>query len=142
MDSEQLFLYNDSEVYGMPNISNNIQLFSGDCFQYLRSGEIYNVALTFVDPPFRQGKDYRFFDDTIPDDKYWNWMEGVLRASLDATIDGGSVYFMQREKNAEDVLRVFRESGWIYQNLIIYILQGLTLLIEVCQTVPDNSLCY
>lgn len=104
----------------MPNISNNIQLVSGDCFQYLRSGEIHNVALTFVDPPFRQGKDYRFFDDTIPEEKYWNWMEGVLRAILDATIDGGSVYFMQREKNAEDVLRVIRESGWIYQNLIIW----------------------
>jgi DNA modification methylase len=33
---------------------------------------------------------------------------------------GGAVYFMQREKNAEDVLRCLRETGWTLQNLIIW----------------------
>jgi len=47
-------------------------------------------------------------------------MEEVLRAVRDATVEGGAVYFMQREKNAEDVLRVVRQSGWTYQNMIIW----------------------
>ena len=37
-----------------------------------------------------------------------------------ATVEGGWVYFMQREKNAEFVLRALRESGWNFQNLIIW----------------------
>lgn len=120
MDSAQLFLYNDSEVDTMSNIDNDVQLFNCDCLQYLTSGEIRDVALTFVDPPFRQGKEYRFFDDNIPEEKYWNWMRKVLHSTNDITLDGGAIYFMQREKNTEEVLKVLRESGWIYQNLIIW----------------------
>ena len=30
------------------------------------------------------------------------------------------MYFMQREKNIENVLRVLRESGWHFQNLIVW----------------------
>ncbi len=120
MDSAQLFLYNDSEVDTMSNIDNDVQLFTGDSLQYLTSGEIRDVALTFVDPPFRQGKEYRFFDDNIPEEKYWNWMRKVLHSTSDITLDGGAIYFMQREKNTKEVLRVLRESGWVYQNLIIW----------------------
>ena len=104
----------------MSNIDSDVRLFNGDCLQYLTNEEIREVALTFVDPPFRQGKKYRLFDDGIPEEEYWNWMEKVLRSILDVTLDGGAVYFMQREKNTERVLRVLRESGWIYQNLITW----------------------
>ena len=104
----------------MLDIQNNVQLFTGDCLQNLNSDEIQDVALTFVDPPFRQGKEYRLFDDDIPEEKYWNWMKEVLLSIYNVTVNGGAVYFMQREKNAEDVLRVLRESNWIYQNLIIW----------------------
>jgi DNA modification methylase len=47
-------------------------------------------------------------------------MKEVLQSIHDVTLDGGAIYFMQREKNAEDVLRVLRESAWLYQNLIIW----------------------
>ncbi|MDP2918866.1 MAG: site-specific DNA-methyltransferase [Dehalococcoidia bacterium] len=96
------------------------RIYNGDCVKYLTGGEIRDVALTFVDPPFRQGKEYRYFDDTQPEEKYWDWMEEVLRSVCAVTLDGGAVYFMQREKNAEDVLRVIRNSGWSYQNLIVW----------------------
>jgi DNA modification methylase len=79
-----------------------------------------DVCLTFLDPPFRQGKDYRFFDDEQPDDKYWAWLKEVLLRVYEVTADGGAIYFMQREKNAEQVLRILREAGWEFQNLIIW----------------------
>ncbi len=96
------------------------RVLEGDCLQYLSDGSITDVSLTFLDPPYRQGKNYRFFDDNQPASKYWGWMKEILRRVYDATLDGGSVYFMQREKNAEQVLRVLRKTGWNVHNLIIW----------------------
>ncbi len=96
------------------------QVLDGDCLRYLNDGSVRGVALTFVDPPFRQGKDYRFFDDNQPDDKYWAWLKEVLLKVYEVTVDGGAIYFMQREKNAEEVLRILRETNWKFQNLVIW----------------------
>ncbi len=96
------------------------KIFLDDCVKHLWSGTTDNIALSFVDPPFRQGKVYRFFDDTLPHETYWNWMRDVLEGLLHVTIIGGAVYFMQREKNTEEVLRILRETGWNYQNLIVW----------------------
>lgn len=101
----------------MPTYS---QVLDGDCLRYLNDGSINGVSLTFVDPPFRQGKDYRFFDDNQPDGKYWAWLKEVLSKIYEATVEGGAIYFMQREKNAEEVLKVLRETNWKFQNLIIW----------------------
>jgi DNA modification methylase len=38
----------------------------------------------------------------------------------EVTLDGGCIYFMQREKNAEKVLRALKRAGWTFQNLIIW----------------------
>ena len=123
MDIFEFFAYNitneGSEMVPEPaNLPYSI--FVGDCLHNLKSGEIKDVALSFVDPPFRQGKSYRFFDDDQPEETYWAWMEQVLSAIRAVTVPGGAVYFMQREKNAEEVLKSIRLSGWTYQNLIIW----------------------
>jgi len=96
------------------------RVLEGDCLQYLNNGSITDVSLTFLDPPYRQGKDYRFFDDNQPASKYWGWLKEILLKVYEVTVDGGSVYFMQREKNAEQVLRVLRKTGWNLHNLIIW----------------------
>jgi site-specific DNA-methyltransferase (adenine-specific) len=96
------------------------RILEGDCLKYLSDGSISNVQLTFFDPPYRQGKDYRFFDDSQPIEKYWGWIKEILHKIYDATLDGGAIYFMQREKNTEKVLRALRNTGWTFQNLIIW----------------------
>ena len=96
------------------------EILEGDCLEYLNKGSIGSIHLTFVDPPFRQGKDYRFFDDSQPGDKYWAWLEGILSKVYEVTTKGGAIYFMQREKNAEQVLKILREANWEFQNLIIW----------------------
>jgi hypothetical protein len=74
------------------------QILQGDCLEYLDKSPIDNICLSFLDPPFRQGKDYRFFDDGQPDDKYWAWLKEVLSKVYKVTTQGGAIYFMQREK--------------------------------------------
>jgi DNA modification methylase len=78
------------------------------------------IDLTFLDPPFNQGKDYSFHDDNLSPEEYWNMMKEVCQKTFDITSKGGAVYFMQREKNTEEVLRCLRETGWTLQNLIIW----------------------
>ncbi len=78
------------------------------------------VHLTFLDPPYNQGKAYKFFDDNQPEEKYWAWMKEIVSKIRDVTVDGGALYFMHREKNAEQVLRILRETGWTFRNLIIW----------------------
>lgn len=111
----------------MPGISNlesknNVysKVVEGDCLKHLNEGSINNIHLTFLDPPYRQGKNYRFFDDNQPAWKYWSWLKEILHKVYEATADGGAIYFMQREKNALQVLKVLRKTGWKFQNLIVW----------------------
>ena len=78
------------------------------------------IDLTFLDPPFNQGKTYDGHDDSMPNSQYWDWMDQVCEQVWRLSSDGAAMYFMQREKNTEEVLRVLRESGWSFQNLIIW----------------------
>jgi len=78
------------------------------------------VVLTFLDPPFNQGKEYGCHDDNMPEKEYWDMMTTVCDNIYKVTKDGGSLYFMQREKNCEQVIRSIRESKWTFQNLIIW----------------------
>jgi DNA modification methylase len=47
-------------------------------------------------------------------------MGEVCGKIYDRTSAGGALYFMQREKNTESVLRCLRASRWTFQNLIIW----------------------
>lgn len=78
------------------------------------------IQLTFFDPPFNQNKNYSFYNDNLPASKYWKWIYSILVKIYDLTKEGGSIYFMQREKNAEFVLKTLRKAGWTFHNLIIW----------------------
>ncbi len=98
----------------------------GDCQKLLEPTTLREhgigggIALTFLDPPFNQGKDYAFFDDELPSEQYWQWLEEICAKVYALTAEGGAIYFMHREKNAEQVLRLLREAGWTLQNLIVW----------------------
>lgn len=91
-----------------------------DCFEWLCDSIEDDIHLTFVDPPFNQGKEYRYFNDTQPEERYWSWLKDILSQVHKITVEGGAIYFMQREKNTEQVLKTLREAGWIFQNLIVW----------------------
>lgn len=102
--------------------SKRVDVVLGDCLSYLTTLEPGKdeFDLTFLDPPFNQGKEYRAHDDRMSDAEYWDWMREICGLIFNHTSAGGSLYFMQREKNAEHVLRVMREAGWHFQNLIVW----------------------
>ena len=97
-----------------------VELHCADCLEWLERAEGEEFDLTFFDPPFNQGKEYRFFDDSLPHDEYWDWMKQILERIYEFTSDGGAIYFMQREKNTEQVLRILKEPGWSLQNAVIW----------------------
>ncbi len=97
----------------------NYQVFSGACREVLSSLRT-EVDLTFLDPPFNQQKDYASCSDNLPEKDYWAMMRDVCLQVFRATTEGGAIYFMQREKNTEQVFRVLREAGWQFQNLIVW----------------------
>ena len=47
-------------------------------------------------------------------------MKEIVSKIRDVTVEGGVLYFMHREKNAEQVLKILRETGWTFKNLIIW----------------------
>ena len=96
------------------------KVIEGDCLKYLSEEAIGNVHLTFFDPPYLQGKAYRYFDDNQSDGKYWDWIKSIIEGVFKITVVGGAIYFMHREKNAERVLRILRKTGWNFQNLVIW----------------------
>ena len=95
------------------------ELFQGNCLDYLKdTSEPFH--LTFLDPPFNQNKDYRKHNDDMDNDEYWKWMAEVSQSIFERTECGGAIYFMQREKNAHLVIRTLIDTGWSFQNLIIW----------------------
>ncbi len=78
------------------------------------------LALTFLDPPFNQNKDYESHNDRMNEEEYWDWMKQICSKVYQITEEGGSIYFMQREKNSSEVLECLRQTGWTVQNLIIW----------------------
>jgi DNA modification methylase len=101
-------------------------LILGDCLTWLDRTRLSAAGLnrpfdlTFLDPPFNQGKAYHGHEDDMPDAVYWDWMTRVCARVQELSSEGAAIYFMQREKNTESVLRALRESGWTYQNLIVW----------------------
>lgn len=96
-------------------------VFLGSCLDLLRQkARTGKFDLTFLDPPFNQGKVYARHNDEMDEGEYWEMMRNVCRYVFDSTSQGGAVYFMQREKNTESVLKVLRETGWRLQNIIIW----------------------
>ncbi|MGP6240151.1 DNA-methyltransferase [Cuniculiplasma sp. SKW4] len=93
-----------------------------NCLKFLNDSDNKNlrIDLSFLDPPFNQGKEYRVHNDNLPDEEYWKFMEDVCRSIYERTVEGGSIYFMQREKNTAKVMDTLEKTGWEYQNLIIW----------------------
>lgn len=98
----------------------NSEIINGNCLELLKNRSEYNFDLTFLDPPFNQGKDYEGHNDNMDSGDYWNWMTEICRLIFNRTSKGGCIYFMQREKNSRQVLEALTTSGWQFQNLIIW----------------------
>lgn len=101
----------------------NTKIIQGDCLDWLKR-TTSTVDLTFLDPPFNQGREYRHFDDSQNPAIYWAWMSEILANIRGMTSPGGSIYFMQREKNTQYVLNALEKTGWVFQNLIIWKKKG------------------
>ena len=97
----------------------NVGLYHANCLDII-SKLRKKIDLTFLDPPFNQGKEYENHNDSMPDHKYWKMMEDVCQDVYDKTSLGGAIYFMQREKNTLRVLNILDSTGWSFQNLIIW----------------------
>ena len=97
----------------------SVHLYQDDCLKHIQHCH-RSFDLSFIDPPFNQGKEYRLFHDSQDDAAYWQWVNEYLHAIRQKTSSGGAIYFMQREKNAARVMQSLLDTGWHFQNLIIW----------------------
>ncbi|GIV21864.1 MAG: methyltransferase [Armatimonadota bacterium] len=105
--------------YLYPVVSDMVTVLEGDCVQHLmRMGQKFH--LTFLDPPFNQGKHYENADDDLPDELYWSWIKQVCHLVYERSHDGAALYFMHRDKNAGWLMQTLMETGWRFQNMIIW----------------------
>ena len=88
-------------------------IYNGDCTEIIKNQIPLDTGLTlsFLDPPFNQKKEYDNHADDIEPEDYWNWMKEICQLIYDRTKPSEVIYFMQREKNTENVLRILREAG-------------------------------
>ncbi len=96
------------------------EIYKKDCEEFLKYYEDDFFDLTFLDPPFNQDKEYNSHNDNMSPNKYWDWMRKICALVYEKSSDGAAIYFMQREKNTQYVLQILKETGWLFQNLIIW----------------------
>lgn len=99
---------------------NNIHLLKQGISEILLQLQDSQIALTFLDPPFNQGKDYENHYDSMREEEYWTWMKHICMHVYRLTKNGGSIYFMHREKKTREVFETLHSTGWTFQNLIIW----------------------
>ena len=97
----------------------------GDCSKILEDTSLskripFPFHLTFLDPPFNQNKIYDGHNDNMEEKIYWDWIFKISKYVFVNTIEGGAIYFMQREKNLKYVLNTLENTGWVIQNIIIW----------------------
>lgn len=59
------------------------EIITADCESFLRQYNSDNFALTFLDPPFNQKKEYNSHNDNMPHSDYWDWMKRVCKLRID-----------------------------------------------------------
>ena len=96
-----------------------VQIVTGDCLSWMRESDI-SADMCFMDPPFNQGRKYREHDDSMPEDMYWSWIADTLSEIKSVSSDGAAIWFMQREKNAHNVMRCLEQTGWSFRNLVVW----------------------
>lgn len=97
------------------------KIFNDNCLKIFESKQLAeNIDLTFLDPPFNQNKEYSLYNDNLPEQEYWKMMKTVCIETFKKSSNGAAIYFMQREKNTQNVLKCLRDTGWTFQNLIIW----------------------
>jgi len=97
-----------------------IRLLHGKCEEKLVKVKDSSVDLVFLDPPFNQGRTYDKHNDSMNEADYWNWMRDVTWMCYKKLKPGGSLYFMQREKNVHRVMIALISLGFKFNNLIIW----------------------
>ena len=55
-----------------------------DCIEFLNGFNTDKFDLTFMDPPFNQGKQYHNHDDNMDPKEYWKWMKNVCIVRTEA----------------------------------------------------------
>jgi len=71
-----------------PNLYTNLKILKGefiiyqiinnDCLDVFRGKSInHKIALTFLDPPFNQNKEYAYHNDNMSEEHYWTMMTDV-----------------------------------------------------------------
>ena len=51
-------------------LNTTYRVLQSGCLKLFEDGSIKEIDLTFVDPPFNQGKDYKYFDGEQNQEKY------------------------------------------------------------------------
>lgn len=95
-------------------------LINNKCEAALLMEQVGEIDLTFLDPPFNQGKTYQEFDDAQSPDEYWKWLQWVVQLVHRVSVVGATVYLMHREKNLQHLIRILEQEGWTVQNVIIW----------------------
>ena len=95
-------------------------VYKEDCEKFLQQYQGNSFSVSFLDPPFNQNKKYNTYQDNLPEEVYWKRMSEICKLVFQKTSEGGGIYFMQREKNVHRVVNALAESGWHFQNLIIW----------------------
>ena len=57
-----------------------IQIYNGDCREIIPDLGTFDLVCT--DPPYNCGKDYDVHDDSMTDEKYESWAQGIVSALL------------------------------------------------------------
>ena len=62
-------------------------IIKNDCEKTLKTNFSEKIHLTFLDPPFNQGKEYNSHNDDMPEAEYWDWMTRVCKLIFENFLD-------------------------------------------------------
>jgi len=93
----------------------------GDCLGVLQDLPDGSIDLCIADPPFNVGLKYDFkFNDLMPEDEYWNWLETRLIEIFRILKEGSRFYIFHKDKGIFKLNPICEKIGFNFRQLLIW----------------------
>lgn len=90
----------EDENKEIQEVSKNISLHIGDCFDFIKTLDYKSVNMIYLDPPFNSNRDYKLsndseigFEDKWTDQTYTNFLTKLIDLLYPILIKNGSLFF-------------------------------------------------
>lgn len=103
-----------------PNDTAENGIYTGDSRDLAQAMPDESVDIVFTSPPYNVGLDYGTWDDSMPEEEYWQFQAEWIRDAYRVTRPGGRFYLVLNDMMMWRAREIAIEAGWKFHQPIVW----------------------